>query len=388
MNITLNKNDEVVMRLVHYFITKKGYNPIILHGAKDEIWLENSENDYEIVRIVTNYIHNDEQLNIDLFRTKQIVKKIKNKTFSFRINTLSIFLNLGNNVHLKDTRVKNIDLVKLNSWGDLGHYNFIIDTFPDILEVEHPEEEGLALFMKLTDDINDRNKEEAIKAEDIFSRKRPIVTYALLISNLILFIAMALSSKNMANLDAITLYHFGGLTNYHTMGSITEMYRLVTSIFLHAGLIHLLCNMYSLYVLGPQVENFFGKKKFLLIYLGSGIIGNLFSMLYQADNIISVGASGAIFGLLGALVYFGYHYRVYLGQVLKAQIIPLIILNLFIGFAVSGINNIAHVGGLIGGYMVTKAVGIKYKTSIFDNINGIIVLVILVSFLSFMILHN
>ena len=77
MNITLNKNDEIVMKLLHYFITIQGYNPVVLHGAKDEIWLENNEADYKIIRIVSNYIHNDEQLNFDIFRTKQILKRIK-----------------------------------------------------------------------------------------------------------------------------------------------------------------------------------------------------------------------------------------------------------------------------------------------------------------------
>ena len=83
--IIVTKNDELVMKLLHYFITEKGYNPIILHGAKDEIWLENLNEEYEIVRIVSNYIHNDEQLNTDLFRTKQIVKKIKRKNFLYMI---------------------------------------------------------------------------------------------------------------------------------------------------------------------------------------------------------------------------------------------------------------------------------------------------------------
>ena len=84
MNITLNKNDEIVMKLIHYFITEKGYNPIILHGAKDEIWLENNSEDYQIVRIVTNYIHNKEQLDFDIFKAKSIMKKIGHKTFSFK----------------------------------------------------------------------------------------------------------------------------------------------------------------------------------------------------------------------------------------------------------------------------------------------------------------
>ena len=94
VNITLSENDEIVMRLIHYFITEQGYNPVLLHGAKDEIWLEKHDADYKIIRIVSNYIHNNEQLDMDLYRTKQIIKKIKRKMFSFKMNTLSIFINL------------------------------------------------------------------------------------------------------------------------------------------------------------------------------------------------------------------------------------------------------------------------------------------------------
>ena len=86
--------------------------------------------------------------------------------------------------------------------------------------------------------------------------------------------------------------------------------------------------MYSLYILGPQLESFFGKTKFIIIYIVSGVIGNLLSLSLLQDNIVSIGASGAIFGLLGGMLYFGYHYRIYLGSVLKSQIIPLIVFNL------------------------------------------------------------
>ena len=88
VNITLNENDEIVMRLIHYFITDQGYSPVILHGAKDEIWLEKSDGDYKIIRIVSNYIHNDEQLDMDIYRTSQIMKRIKRKMFSFKMNVL------------------------------------------------------------------------------------------------------------------------------------------------------------------------------------------------------------------------------------------------------------------------------------------------------------
>ena len=102
-------------------------------------------------------------------------------------------------------------------------------------------------------------------------------------------------------------------------------------------------------------------------------------------NSVSVGASGAIFGLLGALLYFGYHYRLDLGSVLKNQIIPLIILNLVLGFMMTGVDNAAHIGGLIGGYLSMMAFGIKGKTNQTDRINGSIVLTIYLVFLSYVI---
>ena len=77
-----SEKDTLVMKLLHYFITEKNYNPVILQGAENEIWLENMKEDYKIVRIVSGYIHNDEQLDFDLFKAKRIGKSIKQKTMS------------------------------------------------------------------------------------------------------------------------------------------------------------------------------------------------------------------------------------------------------------------------------------------------------------------
>lgn len=372
------------MKLIHYFITEQGYNPIILHGAKDEIWLENSEQDYQIVRIVTNYIHNDEQFDFDIYKTQQIMRRIKRKTFTFKMNALSIFINLGENVHLDEAEVEHIDCIELKDINDIQNYDFVTETFPTITKIDRVTEKGLELFMKLTEEINHKNQEDAEKAEDVFSKKRPVVTYALLISNFVLFLAMILSGANLFTVEANTLYNFGGLVNFSQMDSYTEIYRLITSMFLHGGLVHFLFNMYALYIIGPQLESFFGKAKYLTIYLGSGIIGGLLSMLFLGNNVVTVGASGAIFGLIGALLYFGYHYRVYLGSVIKSQIIPLILFNFMLGFMLPGIDMVAHLGGLFGGYLVSKMVGVKYKSTKMDQINGAIMTTILVVFLAYM----
>ena len=373
----ITKSDEIVMKLLHYFITEKGYNPIVLHGAKDEIWLENLNSDYKIVRIVSNYIHNNEQFDFDLFKTKKIVKKIQKTTFSLNMNALSIFINLGENVNIKET-YRNIDIVNLKEFDDIKQYKTVMEVFPDIIKKSKIKEKGMELFFKLTSEINKKNEQEGIKAEEIFKPKKPSITVSLIIINVIVFILMYIFGKGSQ--DAFTLIKFGAFQKDLILGG--EYYRLITSAFLHIGIFHLLFNCYALYVIGRQLESFLGKIKFLIIYLVSALCGSLMSMIFPIS--ISAGASGAIFGLLGSLLYFGYNYRVYLGTVLKSQIIPLILINLIFGFMVSGINNAAHIGGLIGGILITMSLGIKYKSKKSEQINGIVLLSLFLGFLIYM----
>ncbi|MCI8545210.1 MAG: rhomboid family intramembrane serine protease [Bacilli bacterium] len=371
----ISRNDELVMRLLHYFITEEGYSPIILHGAQNEIWLENLDSDCKIIRIVSNYIHNDEQLNFDLFKTKQIIRRIKRKTFSFKMDALSIFLNLGENVHLNDFKnlIDHVSVVEIENMEDLENCDEVKEKFPKILEDTDFKEKGLELFVKITEDLNKKNQEDSAKIESVFKMKKPFVTYTLIAINVLVFFLELLYGIQE------TAYYGANIAEYIRAG---EFYRLITSAFMHAGIIHLMCNMYCLYIIGPQLESFFGKIKFLIIYLVSAIAGNLMSMLFTTGA--SVGASGAIFGLFGTMLYFGYHYRVYLGNVMKSQLLPLIIMNLLLGFMISGIDNAAHIGGLIGGTLITIALGVKYHSTTFEKINGWIVTIIFISFLSYL----
>ena len=369
----LDRKNLLAMKLLHYFITEKNYNPIILQGAENEIWLENMDSDYKIVRIVSNHIINDEQYNFDLFKTKHIVKKIKRKTFSFTMNVLSIFTDLEDDVNLEKNN--NIDCISLYDESDISKYKFIFDTFPDIDKKLSFSEEGFQLFMKITADINKKNKEDAVKIEDVFKKKIPYVTIGLVLINTIVFILMYMMNNEDYYINKYSVWGYGIVNN-------GEFYRLITGAFLHGGVTHYIVNMYSLYILGSQIEGFLGRGKYLVVYLFSALIGSLFSIIF--NTIPSVGASGAIFGILGSLLYFGYHYRVYLGSVIKSQIIPLIVINLAIGFMSNGqIDNYAHIGGLVGGILATMAVGVKYKSSKTEKINGTIVSIILVAFLLF-----
>ena len=157
--IIIDEKEEIVMKLLHYFITEKGYSPVIVRGVKDEIWLENLKEDFNIIRIVSGYIHNDEQFKFDLFKTKSLIKSIRKKTLSFKMKALSIFVNLGENVNISSFEESNICFANIKETDDLSKYRFVIDAFPDITKDTDFKEEGFELFLKITDDINKKNEE-------------------------------------------------------------------------------------------------------------------------------------------------------------------------------------------------------------------------------------
>ncbi len=375
MNETINRKDLIVMKLLHYFITERNYSPILLQGVEDEIWLENLNSEYEIIRIVSNYIHNDEQLDFDLFKTKRIVSKIKKKTFSFHMNVLTLYTDLGDNVNLD--KVTKMDCAYIYDEDDIKKYPIISQHFSDINDKLSFTEEGLQLFIKITNDINQKNKEDAKKAESIFKKKIPIITYGLIITNILIYVLSILFGNYNEILNRFCLYG----PNIREYG---EYYRLITSGFLHGNILHLTLNCYALYIIGSQVESYMGKTKFIIIYLFSLLMGSLMSITLSSYP--SIGASGAIFGLMGSLLCFGYYYRIYLGNVLKSQIIPLILANLLFGLLASNIDNFAHIGGLIGGCLITMALGVKYKSNNREKINGSIVTLIFVCFMIYMAL--
>ncbi len=375
--IIMNKKDEIIMRLVHYFVTEQNYTPIVVNGVKDEIWLENQEGPYKIIRINANYIHNEEQYKFDVFKIKNVMRQIKRKTVSFSMNTLNILLDVNEDVHIPEE--KHINSITVKNMKDIKK-KLKVSAFPDI-EEKLLDENGMELILNVTKDINEKTEKDNRVYESTFKPKKIIITNILIALCVIAFFLTFLVSKG--SLDVITLLTYGA--NYAPlvkMGGLNIL-RLLSCAFLHGSIIHLLLNMYALYIIGTQVENYIGKGKFICIYLISAISGSLMSCIFS--DAVSVGASGAIFGLLGALLYFGYHYRLYLGSVLKNQIIPLIIVNLILGFVMTGVDNAAHIGGLIGGYLSMMALGIKGKSDKTEKINGTIVLCVYLAFLSYIV---
>ena len=370
--IVFKSDDLTIMSLINYFITEKNYNPMIIHGINDEIWLENLNEEYKIVRIVSHHIHNKEQLDFDKFKLSRVVKQVKKKTLSFKVKVLNIYTDL------EDEKLLSNDDVMINNEEDINNPK-LTNAFPNIVEKTKRDEEGLEYFIKVTDNINKQNESKSKIAEKIFSFKKPIITYSIIFICVLVFILMYVLGNGST--DNYTLLLFGANSDALTKNG--DYYRLLTSMFLHIGIMHLLCNMYSLYIIGKEVENVFGKWKYLVIYILSGIAGSILSLAFN-HNTICAGASGAIFGLLGALLYFGYYYRPYLGATLTKSIIPVIAINLIVGFLDSGIDNSAHIGGLVGGLLVAMAVGVPDKSNNNNKINGIVLSLIYFGFIIYL----
>lgn len=375
MNIKINKKDDIILKILHYFITEEDYKPVIINGLDNEIWLENMENDLKLIRINTNYIHNEEQFKSDIFKVKTIMKSIKRNTLSFKMTTLNLLLDTGDNVSIIDN--KNIETIKIDGLDDFKKNKFVKEFFPKVKDTDFSDKVDPVEFFKLTEDMNKNTMKKEKKLEKIFSPKKPVVTYILIVLNLMVFLYGVLHDND----ELINM--FGN--NYELVQN-GEFYRLFTCMFVHADILHILFNMIALYSIGPVVERYYGKSKFLLIYLVSGLLGSIFSGVFMTADSISIGASGAIFGLLGSICYFTYYYRATLQGILRGSIMPVIIINLVIGFLSSSIDLSAHIGGLIGGILISMAIGIGDKHRKSDQINGLVVLVLMAVFLIYMIM--
>lgn len=187
------------------------------------------------------------------------------------------------------------------------------------------------------------------KENNIDSHEKATITKIIIGINIFMYLITAFLSKNILSSDIRVLVFLGAKANSFINNG--EYYRLITSMFLHGGLIHLALNMYALNSIGPLIENYFGKVKYLIIYFISGILSSYFSYLFSPS--VSIGASGAIFGVLGATLIIAYKNRKRGGKEFLNNIISVIVVNLILGFSIPNVDNFGHIGGLIGGIIVT-----------------------------------
>jgi len=203
--------------------------------------------------------------------------------------------------------------------------------------------------------------------------------------NLLVFATMCVFEGSIFLNNEELFYHFGGL-NRSLVIEDAEYVRLLSAVFIHGGLLHLAFNMYALWVLGRFMEPMLSSLPFLFAYLVLGMSGSVGSIVWQDSLNVSVGASGAIFGLIGlltSLMALGKTFYLSQRKKLLKNLLFVIGLNLIIGFSIPGIDNAGHLGGLVGGLfagilpglMLTPAAGQKrFKKWLVFSLLGVLIL--------------
>lgn len=189
---------------------------------------------------------------------------------------------------------------------------------------------------------------------------QPRVTYALLAINVLVWLAMTAAGGST---NTAVLIRFGAKVNL--LIAQGQVWRLLTSMFLHIGLMHLFFNGYALFAFGIEVERLYGSARFLVLYLLAGLYGSLVS--FGLGPNLSAGASGAIFGLLGVMLAFFRLHRDMFGEWGRQRLLNLLGVagfNLVLGFTVPGIDNLAHLGGLLSGAVLGWLLAPQYQAQV------------------------
>lgn len=196
---------------------------------------------------------------------------------------------------------------------------------------------------------------------DIRGKRIPYITLTIMAVNIIYFLFLEMAGSTY---DIDFMRRFGAMYAPAIIGD-HEYYRLLTSVFMHFGIEHIANNMLILFVLGDHLERVMGRVKYLIFYLVCGVGANIVSLLMmeqdQFGHVVSAGASGAVFGIIGGLVYVVAVNKGRLEDLSTQQLIVVVILSLYFGYASGNADNVAHVAGLVIGILAAAILYWKPK---------------------------
>ncbi|WP_234396938.1 rhomboid family intramembrane serine protease [Bacillus massiliglaciei] len=342
---------------------KHNYRLITMTDSLQEIWLESeNRNSYPVVRLMLHDLDWASWLKRDINRTLRNGEDIRKQLMKKPISVLSVYVS-------KYAPVDDYDFAgKPYQLGKTKVDSFILNTESGFHQLDELEQKlGLLLDMEVPATIEESDLEalqkeafaaslaKAKEEQGAFHSGKPFFTYVFIFLQMVMYLFMWADGGTT---NPETLIAYGA--KYTPAIADGEWWRFFTPIIIHIGFIHLLMNTVTLYLIGSDVERIYGRMRFLVIYLFSGFMGSLASFLIM-PNTISAGASGAIFGCFGALLYFGVAHPKLFFRTIGSSVIILIIINLGIGFSISGIDNAGHIGGLIGGFLAAGAVHLPKK---------------------------
>lgn len=195
--------------------------------------------------------------------------------------------------------------------------------------------------------------------------KRRPVTFGILIITTFVFMAIQIFRFGDTT-SGVTIFEFGGLYGLFLKYDPSQLWRLVTPVFVHIGWQHFLFNLFAIYIVGQLAEQIWGSWRFLLLYILSGIMGNVFTLLLTPD-VVAAGASTAIFGVFASIVVVGYFgrspYLRQMGQSYQALIVVNLIFNLFM----PNVGIVGHLGGLVGGLLAAVCLPTVIEKQMFQT---------------------
>ena len=219
------------------------------------------------------------------------------------------------------------------------------------------------------DDTFENEPGEARQLRMPWAARRPLVTWTLLLLNVVVWLVATAAGGTE---DRQVLLDFGAM--FGPLIASGEYWRLFTAMFLHVGIAHLAFNCLALFIFGPLVEGAYGHARFLTIYVIAGLSGSVASYLLNSIA-VGAGASGAIFGVLGALAAFFVAQRRMFGSMARRNLLGVLVLagiNLVYGFTTPGIDNVAHLGGFVAGIVLGLALAPRYTMVVSPSGAGVV----------------
>ncbi|MDQ0299702.1 rhomboid protease GluP [Salibacterium salarium] len=363
-------------KFIYNLVIKENARVLDLSPDKKQIWLE-LENQKAVVRVAK--VEHDwmQQLKADAERTKQMFSKVKKMIAGRNILFFNIYVSSYPPVDLYSSLAKHWEDEKRmrpyflskdpseqiadrpdQVFKDLG----VSTVWKPITEMSAEEHEMYAGYYRKEVQTQQKSMEKQDRSLLFFSKQRFI--YVLLAAILLVFVWVEQSGGST---NILTLIEFGAKYNPAIMNG--EWWRLFSSMFLHIGMFHLFMNSLALFYLGGAVERMYGTFRFIFIYFTAGLFGSLAS--FALNEQVSAGASGAIFGCFGALLYFGVIHKKLFFRTMGMNVLVILAINLMFGFVVPAVDNGAHIGGLIGGFAASATVHLpkhRFKGSQFVSL--------------------
>lgn len=358
--------EDLFWRTAHFLIVSKRYRIIQLSRDQQELWLEKTENrEAQVVRLLRYNLDWSNWLQRDVEMIAVNGERIRKKFVRGSLSIVNLYFTAYPPVDDYEFVLAKPYLSPVK--GKVKVTSFIIDRTAHNQSLQKlgsmvGEHINISADYEKTEAEIDQIKNQALsedslrgKAENaMFHSGKPVFTYILIAVQILLFLLMELKGGST---DTSTLIKFGAKFNPLILEG--EWWRFFTPVVLHIGALHLFMNSLALYYLGPMVERIFGNLRFLFIYSLAGFSGSLASFLFSPN--LSAGASGAIFGCFGALLYFGAVFPRLFFRSMGMNIVFVLAINLVFGFTVPGIDNAGHIGGLVGGFAAAGIVHLPKK---------------------------